>query len=424
MIGLAIALASIASVWLVSVANAQEPLPPFPQGYAGNVTVAGQPIPDGHTIVARLAAFQTEPVPIENGRFQFLFVGPAGGPAQLIALRGQQITFFLDGVVKADRTDIYFALTGPSEHVYKSSFNLNFPNLPIPTPTPTIVPTRTATPTRTPEPTLTPTQTPTPRVAWPAAYSGPIAVEGGVPPGAVLVARVGDYVSRPASLTEQGYSSLVIDPGDPDLIGQNVEFLLNGVLSPTRDRYESGSFRGNFVLVFVGVPTVTPTITPTPTATATPTRTSTPSPTATATAVPPTATRTSTPTPTRTSTPTRTAVPPTVTVTRTATPTQSPTATPTRRPTVTPTRTVTRTPTAVPPTVTRTATPTEIPTTVPSPVPVEPTEPEPTPTPEPSSGGFCSAASRTSLGSGAANLLFLFAPLGLIAAARRLRPSR
>ena len=130
-------------------------------------------------------------------------------------------------------------------------------------------------------------------------------------------------------------------------------------------------------------PTLTPTVTPTPTITLTPTQT------ATATNTPiPTETPTATTTPTETPIPTDTLVPAT-TATHTPMPTDTPAPTSTPEPTETP--------------VPHTQTPVTI---------VE------TPSPDAPSGGGCNTVGAVPVGTAAANLLLVVAPLALIGGAR------
>ena len=327
----ALIVAAIFAAVLPDSSNAQG-LPPPPTIYSGAATAEGAPVPDGLLISARVGSYQSEPVAIKNGRYTALTVGPGDA-----TFSGKTVTFHLDGV-QALRTDTYIAGGLPT---VKLNFGLTFPKLPEPTPTPT------------PEPTNTPVPTPTPMVALPAVYSGFIAIaRAEVPEGATLVARIGQYESPRALIEGDEYKSLVVDPDDFNLLGDTIEFFLNGVQSKTTDIYRSGSFNRDFDLVFIGVPTPTP-VPPTPTPTPLP------------------------PTP----------MPPM------ATPTPPPTATPTATP--------------VPPTPTATA------------VIVSP---ETTPTPEPSGGGGCSPSpGHTPALAGLGNILFLLAPLALIAGYRRWR---
>ena len=134
----------------------------------------------------------------------------------------------------------------------------------------------TATPTLTP----TPTPTPIPDTANPVIYSGKVIVAGGtVPEGAMLVARLGEYEAPALLGADDTYRNLVLAPGDASLIGQNVEFFLDGFKSVTTDVYTGARTVNGFDIVFVGFPTATPTPTATPVPTATPIPTATPTPT-------------------------------------------------------------------------------------------------------------------------------------------------
>ena len=136
-------------------------------------------------------------------------------------------------------------------------------------------------PTPTPTTTNTPVPTATPVVARPSVYSGTIIVSGGsVWSGARLEARMGD-LRFPALVEGQQYSNLVVAPGDLALVGQVIEFYLDGVKAETTDVYDNGVRKREFDIIFLGSQTPTPTRTPRPTATATPIPTNTPVPTAT-----------------------------------------------------------------------------------------------------------------------------------------------
>ena len=256
--------------------------PQLPALYSGIATVGELPVPDGLLITARVEAYVSEPVVMQDGRYELLSVSPPGA-----SFTGKTITFHLDGV-QANETDTFT----PAK--FRFSFDLTFPRLPEPTPTPTVEPTETPMPTATPE------------IAQPSVYSGPIIVAGGVvPEGAELVAQVDSYESFPALIQGQDYRNLVVDPVDVRFVGQTVEFFLNGVRSGTTDVYESGKFSLEFGLVFVGVPTpVPPTATPPPTQTPVPPSPTPLRPTPTPSAIPPTSTATPVP-------PTATPVPPT-----------------------------------------------------------------------------------------------------------------
>lgn len=336
-----------------------QPLPSFPAIYTGSANAGGAPVPDGFSIVARIGSYQSNPVVVKNGSYNSLVMSPPDPSNQT----GKTVTFHLDGV-QADQTDTF------ASGQVRLGWSLTFSALPAPTPTPS------------PTPTRTPTPSPTPEIAFPATYSGIIVVAGGtVPENAVLVARIGSYESTPALIEGPDYRGLVVDPQDIRVVGQRVEFFLDGVQSRTSDTYRSGLSKRAFDLVFIGLPTPTPSPTSTPVP---PTVTPTPSPTA---------------TPTLTPTPTRE---PTPTVTNTATPssTPRPTRTPSPEPTQTPEATATENPTATPP-----------PT-------VDVSAAAPTATPEPSGGG-CFAAPGAPVASGIANVLLMVAPVGAVAGYRR-----
>ena len=339
-------LAAIAAGMLsTGTASAQGSPGPFPAAFAGTVMVAGEPAPDGLSITARILDYESEPAVVQDGKYESLVVAP---PDNSYVQR--TMTFHLDGV-QADQIKIFIQL--------EVNFNLNltFPNLPLPTPTPT------------PDPALA---TPTPSEARPAVYSGHVIIQGGsVPAGAQLVARLGAYESFSVTVENEEFRNLVVDPDDVNLIGQPIEFFLDGVKADITDNYESGKFERELVLIYTAFPTPTPTQTP----------------------VPPTATSTRTPFP-PTATPTQTPVPPTATPTRTPFP---PMATPTSTP-VPPTPTPTLTPTTVPPTAT-------------------PSALVPTPTPE-STGGCSSTLGNTPALTGLANILLMFGPLVVVAGYR------
>ncbi len=402
-------------------------IPAFPMSFSGTATVAGNPIPDCTFLFARVGEWMSGFVPIVDGKFVGVTIGARDRSAQ-----DQPVTFHLGEDVVAAETQPYIYLAGPPEPptiAFKRGIVLTFPHLVTPSPTPVDTPAPTVPVTMPPvvvtmppvvatmpPATVPPTSTPTPLIAQPAIYSGPLTIAGlaAIPPGSVLTARIGStYESLPAAIVGQNYQNLVISPGSSSFIGQPVEFFLNGFKSVSLDDFQSGARKTDFEIIFIGYPTPTPeptavppTNTPVvPTPTAVP-PTSTPEPTA----VPPTNTPV-VPTPT-TVPPTNTPVP-TPTPTATATPPPTPTPTPTLRPTRTPIPTLppTNTPVAAAPpqiaTVVVTATP-------------EPTLP---PTPEPE-GGFCSFAGPVPLSAGIGSLLMLFAPVGLLYGARRVRKSR
>ncbi len=335
-----LALASVGHPGGVAAAQPAQLPPPIPAVYGGTATVNGSPVPDGFHITARMEGYESAPVEVTGGRYSSLVVAPPD-----TSFSNKTISFYLDGV-RANQTDTF---TAGKRNL---SFNLTFPGLPEPTPTPT------------------------PFVISPMVYTGNIVISGGtVPAGATLVAKVGSYESAPAVIEGQRYSNLVLLPEDESLVGQPVEFFLNGVKSappPVAQVFTPGESR-TLDLVFFNVPTATPTATPVP-----PTPTNTP--------VPPTATPT----------PTRTPLPPTATP---VPPTATPTATP------------------VPPTPTNTPVP---PTPTPRPTSTPAAQPSPTPTPQVSGGG-CSAPLGGSAGmAGLASFLLMVTPVAMLIGRRRL----
>ena len=375
---------------------AQSP-PPLPSIYSGTVTVAGETAPDGIIIFAMIGDYISPSVTVTNGRYVGLTIGPPN-----VSFAGQVVTFHIE-TVQADETAKFIAYSLP---VVVSSFNLSFPNLPIPTPT------------------VTPTPTQTPIVAAPASYSGLVFVSGGEIPGnAQILARIGsDYESHPVLVNANtGEYGLFIDPLDINLVGRTVEFFINGVKARTTVIYESGVSNRNLDVIFTDFPTpiptetpVVPTVTPipietpitpteTPALTATPVPTETLVPTATKTAVPPT----QTPVPTATETPTTAPVPPTI---KTPAPVVVTTQTPTPEP-----------PTATPAPLA--PTPTKSPEALVAGTAVSPTETRVIDDGE--RAGTCNSThSDTSILGGAGNLLLLFAPLGAILALKRSRHKR
>ena len=357
LLGLMAGIVAVASAQGLSM-RAASAQPLLPAQYSGRVGIVGSsPILDGLLVTARIEEYVSQPVVVSNGRYQALLVAPGDS-----TFSGKTITFHLDGV-QANETDTFTSAK------FSPSFDLTFPRRPEPTPTPTIAPTATPIPTATPE------------RARPAVYSGPIAVVGStVPKGAVLVARIGSYESPPALIQGQDYRNLVVDPNDISLVGQTIEFFLNGVKSGNTDEYESGKFSGGFGLVFEGVPAPTPTQTPVGLI-----------PASTSVAVSPT-------------------VSPTPILQHPAPLLPTPTSSP-----------VPPSPTAVLPTSTPTTIATPMTVQTPGPA-VAPVGSAPARTPTPSSGFCGSALGRNAGSSGVGNLLALLAPLALIAGYRRVVP--
>ena len=377
----ALALAAFAAMVVLPAdsASAQAPVAMF---FRGTVAVAGQPAPDGYDIFARITAtdgtlYQSPAIKTKGGVYSYLTVAPPA-PQRFGArnpYHDQTITFYLNGE-QATETSTYIASGLPPDSI---PLNLSFAALPTPTPLPTVPP--TATPPVPP----TPVHTATPTVADPMTFaSGLIAVtSGAIPQGAQLTARIGDYESEPVTIAPDGnYYGLIVDPGDPALIGEDIKFFISGIESLTTEKFASGAVELGFPLVFQ-LPEI-PTATPEPM---------------------PTATHTPMPPPTATPMPVPTPIPPT------ATPMPVPTPAP-------PTATPMPVPTPVPPT------PEPEPTAAPEPTATAAPEPEatntpmaptaPPPPPEPTGGCGAPASGNLPFGTAAANLALLLAPLGLI----------
>ena len=107
-----------------SLAEAQS-IPPSPALYSGVATAAGAPVPNGHTIVARIGGdYESLPIVVNNGRYEALSVAPLED-----SFAGGTITFYLDSGVQADQSHIFEAGTD------NLTFDLTFVGLPTPTPT-------------------------------------------------------------------------------------------------------------------------------------------------------------------------------------------------------------------------------------------------------------------------------------------------
>ncbi len=114
--------------------------------------------------------------------------------------------------------------------------------LPVPTPPPAC----TATPTPAPAPLEFP--------PLPAIYSGTVTVGGAAPPdGAMIVARVGDYQSRPTPVTRGLYRGLLVGPPGAAYVGKQVTFHLDGLRADQTDVFQLTGLpwlKDNFDLTF------------------------------------------------------------------------------------------------------------------------------------------------------------------------------
>jgi hypothetical protein len=110
-------------------------------------------------------------------------------------------------------------------------------------------------------------QPPAPTI--PGFYSGTATVGGQlVPDGQFIIARLGDYESKPAFVVG-GTFDLVVSPEDSSLINQKLSFFLGGQIEADRTvNFKPSSVDLGFDLKFLKLPDPTPT--PTATLTATP----------------------------------------------------------------------------------------------------------------------------------------------------------
>ena len=287
----------IFSFFLIFSTNNVSASTALPMQFSGSASLDdGTSVPDGYKVVAKVLDFQVYPSTVRNGQYWALTVGPSGD-----SYVGATINFYLcyigsdcteSGNVLANESTLFLASSGLT---VKNDFNLTFPSLPVPPPTPTPIVTELKAST----------------------YSGFIIVADSVlPSGSQLIAKIGDYVSEPAKIAAPFYIDLIVDPKDLSFDGSTVEFYLNGYKARTTTSFVSGQQKSLDIIV-VGYPQPTPTPVP-----------------PTATPVPPTATPEPTPTPIPISkkisnklseiVPTVTPVPPTATpVPPTPTPTES-----------------------------------------------------------------------------------------------------
>jgi hypothetical protein len=284
--------------------------------------VGGAPAPDGLRIVARIGDYETPPRASSAGRYEFLAVGPPSADYLYEAVTFHLVDYDLDA------TESVLFIGGPAEQEQ----DLTFPELPLSGMVSSPTPTATATPSPTPATTSTAIATPSPTSPAsstvglpppaPVSYGGPV-LTGGVPApdGLVIVARIGDYESRPRRTLNGRYDLLAVGPPSTDYLYRTITFHMPDLeyQAAETDMFPGGPSERELTLTFPAVPTVNPT--GTPTRTATPTVTPSATPTAAPTLAPsPTALPTPSPSPTRVPAPTATPVP-----TPTGTPTPPPT---------------------------------------------------------------------------------------------------
>ena len=100
--------------------------PTWPQLYSGNATAAGQPVPAGFTIIARVGNYESQPIITLDGRYLALTVAPFDED-----LWGDPITFHLvapgGAEVQAREVETFRQRNQPT---VDNTFPLQFPRLP------------------------------------------------------------------------------------------------------------------------------------------------------------------------------------------------------------------------------------------------------------------------------------------------------
>ena len=100
--------------------------PTWPQIYSGDAAAAGQPVPAGFTVIARVGNYESQPIMTLDGRYLALTVAPFDEE-----LWGGAITFHLispgGAQVQAEETETFQQRNQPS---VDNTFPLKFPRLP------------------------------------------------------------------------------------------------------------------------------------------------------------------------------------------------------------------------------------------------------------------------------------------------------
>ena len=100
--------------------------PTWPQVYSGDATAAGQPVPAGFIVIARVGSYESQPITTLDGRYLALTVAPFDEE-----LWGSTITYHLiapDGAeVQAGESETFQRRNVPS---VDNAFPLKFPSLP------------------------------------------------------------------------------------------------------------------------------------------------------------------------------------------------------------------------------------------------------------------------------------------------------
>jgi hypothetical protein len=163
--------------------------------------------------------------------------------------RGSIFEVWLENQVKAEESLLYDT---DSDGRWNLSViqDLHFSDMPVATPTPTPIP---------------PTLTPTPVIIQPSFISGEI-VSGSsgdyAGAGLKLYAVINDYTSETVEI-EEGLYKIVIDPKYDYYIGEEIEFILEGIKALTTHKFVAGEFNKEVNLIFPSIP-ATP-VPPTPT---------------------------------------------------------------------------------------------------------------------------------------------------------------
>ncbi len=168
----------------------------LPAAYSGTIIVAGMPVPENATLVARIGGdYESLPAVVDRttGAYSNLVIAP-----NEFNLLGRTVTFFLNGVA-SEMIDTY------RNGAFVGNFALIFTGLPMPTPTPTATPM----PTNTPVPTTVPTNTPVPPTATPMPMNTPIPTTATPVPTNTPVPTAAPTASVPPSATA---STVVMPP--------------------------------------------------------------------------------------------------------------------------------------------------------------------------------------------------------------------
>ncbi len=219
--------------------------------FQGNVFINGKKIneyqtdiSDGITLILRSGDLEitTNVGEFAAGRYH-VQLGPK-------IKRGSVFEIWLENQVKAEETLIF---DSDSDGRWNLSVikDLHFSDMPVATPTPTPIP---------------PTPTPTPVIIQPSFISGEI-VSGNsgeyAGAGLKLYAVINDYTSQTVEI-EEGLYKIVIDPKYDYYVGEEIEFILEGIKALTTHKFVAGEFNKEVNLIFPSIPATPVPPTPTP----------------------------------------------------------------------------------------------------------------------------------------------------------------